>query len=79
MEVLHPRCCGLDVHKATVVACVRLVIDGKAVKETRTFATTTASLLAAFSHTTFARWNNLGEWFFCIVIERATPWRQKTR
>jgi transposase len=46
MEVLHPRCCGLDVHKATVVACVRLVIDGKAVKETRTFATTTASLLA---------------------------------
>jgi transposase len=26
MEVLHPRCCGLDVHKETVVACVRLVI-----------------------------------------------------
>ena len=46
MEVLHPRCCGLDVHKATVVACVRLVIDGKTVKETRTFATTTASLMA---------------------------------
>ena len=46
MEVLHPRCCGLDVHKATVVACVGLVIDGKAVKETRTFATTTAGLLA---------------------------------
>jgi transposase len=46
MEVLHPRCCGLDVHKATVLACVRLVIDGKAVKETRTFATTTASLIA---------------------------------
>ena len=41
MEVLHPRCCGLDVHKETVVACLRLVIDGKAVKETRTFATTT--------------------------------------
>jgi transposase len=46
MEVLHPRCCGLDVHKETVVACVRRVIDGKTVKETRTFATTTASLLA---------------------------------
>jgi hypothetical protein len=40
MEVLHPRCCGLDVHKQTVVACVRLVIDGKPVKEVRTFATT---------------------------------------
>jgi transposase len=46
MEVQHPRCCGLDVHKATVVACVRLVIDGKTVKETRTFATTTAGLIA---------------------------------
>jgi transposase len=45
MEVLHPRCCGLDVHKQTVVACVRLVINGKPVKEVRTFATTTASLL----------------------------------
>ena len=46
MEVLHPRCCGLDVHKETVVACVRLVIDGKTVKEVRTFSTTTASLIA---------------------------------
>ena len=30
----------------TVVACVRRVIDGKAVKESRTFATTTSSLFA---------------------------------
>jgi len=45
MEVLHPRCCGLDVHKETVVACVRLVIDGEPVKEVRTFSTTTASLI----------------------------------
>jgi transposase len=46
MEVLHPRCCGLDVHKETVVACVRLVIDGKVVKESRTYSTTTADLIA---------------------------------
>ncbi|MFZ0853740.1 MAG: IS110 family transposase [Hyphomicrobiaceae bacterium] len=46
MEVLCPRCCGLDVHKETVAACLRLVIDGKVVKEVRTFATTTASLIA---------------------------------
>ena len=46
MEVQHPHCCGLDVHKETVVACVRLVIDGKTVKEVRTFSTTTASLIA---------------------------------
>ena len=46
MEVLHLRCCGLDVHKETVVACVRLVIDRKPVKEVRTFFTTTADLIA---------------------------------
>ena len=46
MEVLHPRCCGLDVHKETVVACVRLVSDRKPVKEVRTFFTTTADLIA---------------------------------
>ena len=46
MEVLHPRCCGLDVHKETIVACVRLVIDSKTVKEVRTFSTTTADLMA---------------------------------
>jgi hypothetical protein len=22
MEVLYPRCCGLDVHKSTITACV---------------------------------------------------------
>jgi transposase len=46
MEVLYPRCCGLDVHKETVVACLRLVINGRAVKEVRTFQTTTTSLMA---------------------------------
>jgi hypothetical protein len=49
MEVLYPRCCGLDVHKETVVACLRLVIDGKVVKEVRTFSTTTAGLMACQS------------------------------
>src|SRR3954447_6613609 len=45
MEVLYPRCAGLDVHKATVVAAVRLAAGGKVAREVRTFATTTASLL----------------------------------
>ena len=45
MEVLYPRCAGLDVHKATVVAAVRLAAGGKVVREVRTFATTTAGLL----------------------------------
>jgi len=45
MEVLHRRCCGLDVHKDTAVACLRLVSDGKVTTEVRTFQTTTADLL----------------------------------
>ena len=28
MDVMHERCAGLDVHKATIVACVRS-IDGR--------------------------------------------------
>jgi transposase len=41
MEVIHERCCGLDVHKKTVVACV-ITPQGK---ETRTFSTMTQGLL----------------------------------
>jgi transposase len=45
MDLLYQRCCGLDVHKDTVVACLRLVSDGKVTIEVRTFKTTTAALL----------------------------------
>jgi transposase len=45
MEVLYPRCAGLDVHKESVVACVRLARDGRVDRETRRFATTTAGLI----------------------------------
>ena len=46
MELLHQRCAGLDVHKQTVVACVRLAGENKVVTEVKTFATTTQGLLA---------------------------------
>src|SRR6476659_9324867 len=46
MEVLYTRCAGLDVHKDTVVACVRCVVDGRVEREVRTFSTTTSDLLA---------------------------------
>jgi transposase len=46
MDVIYPRCAGLDVHKQTVVACARLSGDGAPRQEVRTFATTTAGLLA---------------------------------
>jgi transposase len=46
MEELHQRCAGLDVHKKTVVAAVRLATENKLVTEVKTFTTTTAGLLA---------------------------------
>jgi transposase len=46
MEVLHERCAGLDVHKNTVVACVRVIDKGKIEREVRTFKTTTSDLLS---------------------------------
>ncbi len=44
MEVMHERVAGLDVHKETVVCCVRIVAGGKVSRECRTFETTTAGL-----------------------------------
>jgi hypothetical protein len=46
MEVIHARCAGLDVHKQTVVACVRVTTAGRAQYEVRTFPTTAAGLVA---------------------------------
>lgn len=50
MEVIHARCAGLDVHKDSVVACVRLASGDQVVRHTKTFGTTTSALL------------DLGEW-----------------
>src|SRR5262245_36571848 len=46
MDVMHARCAGLDVHKQTVVACVRIATAGRARHAVRTLATTAAGLLA---------------------------------
>lgn len=47
MEVLHLRCCGLDVHKKSVVACLHLVGPGAKVhSEVRTFSAMTDDPLA---------------------------------
>lgn len=44
MEVLHPRCAGLDVHRDSVVACARLVRRGRVERHVETFGTTTSEL-----------------------------------
>ncbi len=46
MDVIHRRCAGLDVHKETVVACVRIAGEGAPTQHVQTFATTTSGLLA---------------------------------
>jgi transposase len=47
MDVMYPCCCGLDVHKKTVVACLRIHRSGQRAKTTvRTFSTMTPDLLA---------------------------------
>jgi len=55
MELVNPRCCGMDVHKKTVVACV--LTPGK--KEIRTFSTMTGDLL------------KLKEWLLENSVERS--------
>jgi transposase len=46
MEVIHECVAGLDVHKKTVVACVRLKSGTRVQRACRTFETTTAGLEA---------------------------------
>jgi transposase len=46
VDIMYERCCGLDVHKQTVVACVLVPGSGRQPdKEIRTFGTMTADLL----------------------------------
>ncbi|GAC1359966.1 MAG: hypothetical protein NVSMB38_43810 [Ktedonobacteraceae bacterium] len=46
MELVYKRCCGIDVHKKMVVACL-ITPDGggQRSKEVKTFRTTTQDLL----------------------------------
>ena len=47
MQVEHPVCGGIDVHKDTLTACLRRVdANGQVSKEGREFVTTYTSLLA---------------------------------
>jgi transposase len=60
MHVVHTHCCGLDVHKQTVVACVLIVDpDGEVLKQTKSFGTMTADLLA------------LGDWLVSLKVSHA--------
>ncbi|MBW4640201.1 MAG: IS110 family transposase [Gloeocapsa sp. UFS-A4-WI-NPMV-4B04] len=46
MQVFYERCCGLDIHKKSVTACLSISsAKGKINKQTRSFGTTTPELL----------------------------------
>ena len=55
------RCCGIDVHKASLSACIRLHGRGRKVsEEIRTFGTTSDELLAL--HDCLFGWSSLPSW-----------------
>ena len=92
MEVIHKRAAGLDVHKATVVACVRLMSNRKVSRDCRTFATTTEGLLALLAWLTECRcthvameatgvywtpvWKILSEGGFELIVANAAHIKQ---
>ncbi len=46
MEVLYPRCAGLDVHAGSITACARIAMGTQVTHDQRTVSTTTRGLLA---------------------------------
>jgi transposase len=47
MDIVYKRCCGLDIHKKQILACVIVSgPDGQPTKQIRSFGTMTADLLA---------------------------------
>lgn len=64
MEVVHPRCCGIDVHKASVCCCISVKEGGQSEKQKRRFDTTTGQLRE------MAGW--LKEWKVTTVAMEAT-------
>jgi transposase len=82
VDIVHSRCAGLDVHKETVVACVRLASGDKVSREVRTFGTTTSGLAGmADGDGMYARcagsdhwrpvWNILSDGAFELVLANA--------
>src|ERR1700747_413167 len=92
MEIMHRRVAGLDVHKETVVACVRVMDGRRPTRECRTFTTTTQGLLELLGWLTASRvthvameatgvywtpvWKILSEGEFELVVANAAHIKQ---
>lgn len=84
MDVIYPRCCGLDVHKKSITACVLIAENGRRTKHLKRFGTMTADLrnladwLRSFQTTHIAMestgvywkpvWNILDEQFQMLLV-----------
>jgi hypothetical protein len=94
MDVLYPKCAGLDVHKDSVVACARVLIDDHVQQRVRTFDTTTQGLLTlagwleeqGCSHiameATGVYWKpvwHILDGSFELVLANASPYPQRPR
>ncbi len=67
MEVVHPRCCGIDVHQASLAVCVTIKEEGKSEKYKLRCGTTSPTF--ANSDVVFScRRPCAGAW--CILIYR---------
>lgn len=85
MEIMHELCTGLDVHKDTVVACVRKIRGREIHRETRTFGTDTKSLIELFDwlaaeEITHAVMESTGVYWKPVwrVLEGASSGRRRT-
>src|ERR1700747_3417114 len=92
MEILNRRVAGLDVHKETVVACVRVMDGRRPTRECRTFTTTTQGLLELLGWLTASRvthvameatgvywtpvWKILSEGDFTLIVANAAHIKQ---
>jgi transposase len=69
-DIVHRRCCGLDVHKDSIAACIRWVDDhGEINKDTRVFGTTTQELKS------LARWMQEHEIRLVAMESTGIYWR----
>jgi len=71
MEILHERCCGLDVHKKNITACI--ITPER--KEIRTFETMTRKLmeLVDWVYLTFSLYQDFFLAIFGYIIFKALP------
>src|SRR5216684_3293978 len=80
MEVVYERCCGLDVHRDMVVACLSIIEAGQRRKELRTFRTVTKE--SAFHEAVVARLQAAATWEWrvpeCCGVPSLIGW-QATR